>query len=167
MPAFSAIWRKRGCQRLANDLHAGGFVAFEFQIAAAVEGFDGADQRHAAAGDDAFLHRGAGGVQGVLDAGFLFLQFRFGGGADVDLGHAAGQLGQAFLQFLAVVVAGGAFDFAADLFDAALDGLGVAGPFDDRRVVVVDANELGLAELVDLDLVQFDAQVFHDRPGRR
>ena len=50
----------------------------------------------------------------------------------------------------------------ADLLDAALDGLAFAGAFDDRRVVVVDADELGLAELVDLDLVQFDAQVLHD-----
>src|SRR5690606_25773390 len=35
----------------------------------------GADQGHAAAGNDAFFNGSAGGVQGVFDAGLLFLHF--------------------------------------------------------------------------------------------
>jgi hypothetical protein len=71
-----------------------------------------AEQGHAAAGQNAFLDRRAGGVQGVLDAGLLLLHFAFGRGADVDLGHAAGQLGQPLFELLAVVVAGGVLDLA-------------------------------------------------------
>ena len=43
----------------------------------------GAEQGGATAGNDAFFHRSAGGVQGVLDASFLFLHFRLGCGAYV------------------------------------------------------------------------------------
>ena len=73
----------------------------------------GADDGDAAAGEDAFFDRGAAGVQGVFDAGLLFLHGDFGGGADVDLGDAAGELGQAFLELLAVVVAGGVVDLVS------------------------------------------------------
>jgi DNA-binding PadR family transcriptional regulator len=38
-------------------------------------------------------------VQGVLDAGLLLLHLDLGRGADVDLGHAAGELGEALLSF--------------------------------------------------------------------
>jgi hypothetical protein len=62
----------------------------------------------AAAGEDALFDGGAGGVQRVLDAGLLLLHLDLGGGADVDLGDAAGELGEALLELLAVVVAGGA-----------------------------------------------------------
>ena len=58
-------------------------------------------------GDDALFHRGAGGAQGVLDAVLLLLQLGLGRGADLDHRHAAGQLRQALLQLLLVVVAGG------------------------------------------------------------
>ncbi len=94
----------------------------------------GAQQGHAAAGDDAFFHRSAGGVQGVFDAGLLFLHLDFGGSADLDHGHAAGQLGHALLQLLAVVVGGGLFDLAADLLDAGFDGGFFAGAVDDGGV---------------------------------
>ena len=97
-----------------------------------------AEQGDAAAGEDAFLEGRAGGVQGVLDAGLLLLHLALGRGADVDLGHAAGQLGQPLFQLLAVVVALGVGDLAADRLDAALDRVVAAGALDDRRVVLVD-----------------------------
>ena len=78
-------------------------------------------RRDAAAGKDAFLEGRAGGVQGVLDAGLLLLHLALGRGADVDLGDAAGQLGQPFFELLAVVVALGVGDLAADRLDPALD----------------------------------------------
>ena len=102
-------------------------------------------------------------MQGVFDAGLLFLHRHFGRGADVDLGDAAGELGQALLELLAVVVAGGVVDLVLELIDAALDGLFFAGPFDDRGVVLVDANLLGAAELSQLDVFELDAQLFEDR----
>src|SRR5690606_5168654 len=49
------------------------------------------DQRDAAAGDHAFFHRRTRGVQGVFDAGLLFLHFDLGGSADLDHGNAAGE----------------------------------------------------------------------------
>ena len=58
----------------------------------------GTQQRDAAAGHDAFLDGGTGGVQRVFDAGLLLLHLDFGGGTDLDDGHAAGQLGHALLQ---------------------------------------------------------------------
>ena len=66
----------------------------------------GPQQGDAAAGEDAFFDGGTGGVQGVLDAGLLLLHFALGRGADVDLGHAAGELGDPLVELLLVVVAG-------------------------------------------------------------
>ena len=80
---------------------------------------EGAHQGDAAAGDDAFLDRRTGGVQGVLDAGLLLLHLDLGGGTDLDDGHTAGQLGQALLELLAVVVGGGLLDLGADLLATA------------------------------------------------
>src|SRR5437870_672293 len=80
-----------------------------------------AEQSDAATGDDALFHRSARGVQRVFDTSLPFLRFGFGGCADIDDGHAAGEFGQAFLEFLAVVIGGSLFDLAADLIDAALD----------------------------------------------
>ncbi len=71
-----------------------------------------AKHRDAAAGQDALFDRRAAGVQGVLDAGLLLLHLDLGGRADVDLGDAAGELGQTLLQLLAVVVAGRRLDLA-------------------------------------------------------
>jgi hypothetical protein len=86
-------------------------------------------------------------VQGVFDAGLLFLHFAFGRGADVDLGHAAGELREALFELLAIVIAGAVVDLAADLVDAGLDVVALAGAFDDRRVVLVDDDLLGAAEV--------------------
>ncbi len=101
------------------------------QLEVLVEGLDGADQGGAAAGDDAFLDGSAGGVEGVLDEGLTLLHLGFGGGADVDLGDAAGELGESLLELLAVVLAVGLGDLAADHLGAALDLVGDAGAVDD------------------------------------
>ena len=39
----------------------------------------------------------------------------------------------------------------------------LAGPFDDRRVVFVDNELLGPAEVAQLDVFELDAEVFEDR----
>jgi hypothetical protein len=54
-------------------------------------------------------------VQRVLDAGLLLLHLGLGRGADLDDGHAADELGEALLELLAIVVAGGVLDLLADL----------------------------------------------------
>ncbi len=106
---------------------------------------DGAEQRHAAAGEDALFDGRAGRVQRVLDAGLLLLHLGLGRRADVDLGDAAGELGQALLELLAVVVGRRVLDLALDLLDAALDVGLLAGALDDRRGVLVDDDLLGAA----------------------
>ena len=80
-----------------------------------------AEERDAAAGDDALFDGRAGRVQRVLDAGLLLLHLGLGRGADLDDGDAADELGEALLELLAVVVGGGVLDLRADLLDAALD----------------------------------------------
>ncbi len=123
---------------------------------------DAAQQSNAAAGYDAFFDSRAGSVHGVFNASFLFLHFGLGCGADLDHGNAADQLGQALLQFLAVVVAGGLLDLAADFLHPAFDLLGLAVAFDDGGVVLVDGDLLGLAEIAHLHVLQLDAKVFGD-----
>ena len=121
-----------------------------------------ANQRHAAAGDDAFLDGRAGCVHRILDAGLLFLHLGLGSRTDLDDGNAADQLGQTLLQLLAVVVGGGLLDLRANLLHAALDLAVLAAAVDDGGVVLVDGDALGGAEVFDLDALELDAEVFGD-----
>ena len=89
-------------ERAAQDAEAHRLVAHELDR---VERRDGLEQGHAAAGDQALLDRCAGGRERVLDAVLLLLELDLGGRADLDDGDAAGELGQALLELLAVVVA--------------------------------------------------------------
>jgi hypothetical protein len=57
------------------------------------------EQRDAAAGHDALLDRGAGGVQRVVDAVLLLLHLDLGRAADADDRDAAGELGQRSCSF--------------------------------------------------------------------
>src|SRR4026207_2302096 len=59
-----------------------------------------------AARRDAFLDRGAGRVERVLDAVFLFLHFDFGRTADLDHRDAAGKFGPPVLQLFPGLVGG-------------------------------------------------------------
>src|SRR5712692_5336068 len=142
-----------------HDADANGFVIMQVEL---LDGRDAAEQRRAAAGDNAFLDSRAGGVHGVFDTRLLFLQFGFGGCADLDDGDAANQLGKALLELFLVVVAGGVFDLRADLLYTAFDVPGLAGAFDDRSVVLVDGDLRGAAEILKLHIFELDAEVFGD-----
>ena len=87
----------------------------------------------------------------VLDARLLLLHLGFGRRADLDDRDAADELREPLLQLLAVVVRGRVLDLRANLLDAAFDRGRGAGALDDRRVVLVDRDLLGLAEVVQLD----------------
>ena len=113
----------RGLQGAAHDGDAGVLVVVV--ALEAVQDLGGLQQGDAAAGDDAFFDRRAGGVEGVVDAVLLFLHFDFGRAADADHRNAAGQLGQALLQLFLVVVArwcprSGVLIWAMRRFDAGL-----------------------------------------------
>src|SRR6267378_3140101 len=98
----------------------------------------------------------------IFHAGFLFLHFGFGCGADFDHGYATDQLRQPLLQLLAVIVAGGLLDLAANLAHAAFNLRVLAFAFDQGRVVLVDGDLLDLAEIADLHVLQLDAEIFRD-----
>src|SRR5579871_1990552 len=146
-------------ERAAHDVAADLLIAFQLQR---VDGVAAAHQSHAASGHDAFLDGRASGVHRVLNAGLLLLHLGLGGRADLDDGHAADQLRQPLLQLLAIVVAGGLVDLAADFLHPAFNVRRLALAFDDGRVVLVDGDLLGLAEVLHLDVLQLDAQVFGD-----
>jgi len=81
----------------------------------------GTEQRDATTGHHALLDRSLGGLHRVLDAVLLLLELHLGGCTDLDDGHAAGQLREALLELLAVVVRVGVVDLGADLVDPAGD----------------------------------------------
>src|SRR5213592_1336589 len=137
----------RFLERAADDLDAGLLVV----IAAPdlVERLLAPQERNAAARHDALLDRGAGRMQRVLDPGLLLLHFGLGGRAHVDHGDAARELREPLLQLLLVVIRRGLLDCRLDLADAALDVGLLALATDDRGVVLVDDDQLCVAEIVE------------------
>src|SRR5438477_962155 len=93
----------------------------------------------------------------------LLLDLDLGGAADLDDGDTAGELGQALLELLAVVVRGGLLDLGADLGDAALEVGLLARTVDDRGVLLLDDDLLGLAEHVERDVLELDAEILGDQ----
>src|SRR5580692_9499319 len=141
------------------NVHANLLIALEFQL---VECGDAASQSHSATGDNAFLDCGAGCMHGIFDASLLLFHFGLGRSANLDHSHATYQLRQPLLQLLAVVVAGGLFDLATDFLHPALNVSGLAFAFDDGRVVLVDGDLLGLAEIADLHVLELNTEILSD-----
>src|SRR5690349_5783891 len=127
-----------------------------------VENFLAADERHAAAGQNALLDRRAGCVQSIVDAILLLLHFHLGHATDLDDRDAARELGQPLLQLLAIIVGGGVLDLLTDLRDAGPDVGLLAGTVDDGRVVLGDDHLLGAAEHVEHDVLELDAEILGD-----
>src|SRR5262249_36371637 len=148
-------------------------VALELEL---FERLAGMQEGDAAAGDNALGESSARGVQRVLVEGLALLHLRLGRAADLQLGDAAGELGQPLLQLLTVVLAVGLFDLAADHFGAAVNGFLVARALSDRRVLGVDSDLLCPAEVADdrwlrgraalglaADAVELDAEILEQR----
>src|SRR5690606_30044296 len=93
---------ERSRRSSAHDGSTCSLVAFEFQLLE--RGRSCLDERDAATGDDALLDGRLGVADSVLDAVLALLELDLGGRADLDDGDATGQLRQALLQLLAVVV---------------------------------------------------------------
>ena len=104
------------------------------------------EQRYAAASNDALFDSRAGCLQGVLDAALLLFELSLGSSANAQHGNAAGQLGQALMQLLAVEVGVGVLHFGLDLVDAVLDSSLVAVAIDDGGGVLGDLHGLRMAE---------------------
>src|SRR5439155_20742717 len=144
-------------ERALDDVDADLLVALGLEL---FERRDAAQQGHAAAGNDALLDGRLGSVHGVLDPGLLLFHLGLGRRAYLDLGHAADQLRQPFLQLLAIVVGSGLVDLSTELPDAAFDVGGLAGALDDGGVVLVDGELLGPAQVIELNVRELNAQVF-------
>ena len=127
-----------------------------------LDGGDHADQGGPAAGDDPLVGRGSGGVEGVLDPGLDFLHLGLGRRAHADDRDSAGDLRQALLELLLVVLALGLVDLAAELVDPLDDVRPLAGALDDRRAVLVHLDLLGPAELGELEVLELDPEILAD-----
>src|SRR5699024_1346121 len=90
------------------------------------------------------------------------LELDLGGRARADDGDTAGELGEALLELLAVVVRVGVLDLGLDLVDATGDLLLVAAALDDRRLVLGDDDLAGLAEQVELGGLEREADLLGD-----
>src|SRR4051794_41164415 len=82
----------------------------------------GTSQGDTAARHDAFLDRGSGCMQRIVDAVLALLHLDLCRAADADHRYATSQLCKTFLQLLAVVIRGGLLDLRFDLGDPALNG---------------------------------------------
>src|SRR6202789_2059285 len=151
--------------RAGQDLNACRLV---FVIAdQLLDGLQRTHQSDTAARDHALFDGRTGCVQSVLDAGLLFLHFDFGGGTDLDHGHAAGELGNALLQLFLVVVGSRFLDLLADALDAALDVRGLAGAVDDGGVLFLHQDLLRFAPVVQRRLLERQADfIGNDRATR-
>ena len=95
---------------------------------------DNVEQSDAAARNDALFDSCARCLQRVLDAGLLLLEPGLGCSTDLEHCHAAGELGEALLELLAVEVGLGAIELGLDLGDAVLNILLIARAVDDERI---------------------------------
>ena len=94
-----------------------------------------------------------------LDAVLNLLELGLGGGTNLDHGHAAGELGQALLELLAIELGLGVLHLALDGGHAVGDGLLGASTVDDGGVVLGDGHALGGTEHVGGDVGDLDAEL--------
>src|SRR5690606_38335201 len=150
---------ERSLDRDANDVRTGRLVALELE---AVEHLGRLQQRDATTGDDALLDGCLRVADGVLDAVLALLELDLGGRARLDDGDAAGELGEALLQLLVVVVAVGVLDLATDLGDTTLDRGRLAGALDDGGLILGDDDLARTAEQVERSVLQLEADLLGD-----
>src|SRR3954462_6132601 len=150
---------ERGLQGQLHGVGAGQLVTLQVQL---LEDRGGLDEGHATTGDDARLDGRLRVANGVLDAVLALLELDLGRGTGLDDGDATGELRQALLELLAVVVRVGLLDLGADLVDAALDLLGVTRTLDDGRLVLGHDDLAGAAQQRDVGGVELEADVLGD-----
>src|SRR4051794_5444625 len=158
---------ERLLERADDDLRARGLVTVERAEDVVLDRIGRVDESDTAARDLTLLERRACGLESVLDAVLLLLHLGLGRSSDLDDGDAARQLREALLELLAVEVRVGRLDLRLDLLDAGLDRVGLAGPVDERRRVLVDDDTACAAELRDLRVLELEAHPLGDHLGAR
>src|SRR5690606_31092704 len=103
-----------------------------------------------------------GVAHGVLDAVLTLLELDLGRGTGLDDGDATGELGQALLELLTVVVGVRVLDLGTDLVDPSGDLVLVAGTLDDGRLVLGDDDLAGAAEQVEVCGLELEADLLGD-----
>src|SRR5262249_6553428 len=152
---------QRLLERALDDVHANPLVTLEL-LEEPLERREAAQVGDAAARNDALFDGRARGLQRVLDASLPLLHLGLGRRADVDHRDTAGQLGEALLELLAIVVGGRVLDLLLDLRDASLDVGLLADALDDRGVLLVDRDALGAAEVLETHVLELHADVLAD-----
>src|SRR4051812_31175805 len=151
---------QRSQQRDLDDVRAGRLVTAEVELLEG--GHGGVGQRDAATGEQALLDGRLRVANGVLDAVLALLEFHLGGRTDLDDRNTAGELRQALLQLLAVVVRVALLDLGADLVDPALDLLGVTGTLDESGLVLGGGELAGATEVVQRSVLELEADGLGD-----
>ena len=151
-------------QGALHDANAGALIALAGS-GQAIEALGQLKQGATPASNDAFLHGGAGRIEGILDAQLAVLQLGFGGGAHLDHGHTPGQLGDPLIELLAVVFGIGVVKFAPDRGHPVGNGGLVVPVGHDRGAVLGDGDAARLAEFGQPGLVQGHGLVFADHGG--
>src|SRR6266446_4878947 len=121
----------------AQDVHTSCGITFKMQ---AVQCLDSIQQSNAAAGNHTLFHTCASSGECVLNAGLAILQLDLGASANLDQRYATGELRQALLQLLAIIIAGRFLDLSLDLADASLDVCGLSITLDNGRVILGSDN---------------------------
>src|SRR5258706_11582449 len=147
-------------ERAAHDLDAGLLIVIV--TLGLVERLLTPEQRHAAPRHDALLDRRTSGMQRVLDPSLLLLHLGLGRRADVQHGHAAGELRQPLLQLLLVVIRRGLLDLGLDLRLAALDLVVLPLAVYERGVVLVHDDALGAAEIVERRVLELQPELLRN-----
>mmetsp|Transcript_37507 Transcript_37507/g.89136 ORF Transcript_37507/g.89136 Transcript_37507/m.89136 type:complete len:502 (+) Transcript_37507:276-1781(+) len=150
---------------LLDDLHAHLLVKVGDAGLRLLEAAGRVEQRSAAARDDALLDRRLGGVEGVRHAVLLLVHLDLRGAADLQHSHAAGELRQALLQLLPVIVALARVDGLADLI-APLGDVLLAGAVEDDGVLLGDGHLLRRTEHAHVHVLELMAEVLaHHLPA--
>src|SRR5690606_5381432 len=144
----------------ANDLRTRRLVTVELELVERSR--RGLNQGDTTAGDDALFDGRLRVADGVLDAVLALLELDLGCSARLDDGDAAGELREALLELLTVVIAVGRLDLTADLGHATLDLAGVTSTLDDGRLVLGDDDLAGAAEQVEVRVLELEAHLFGD-----
>src|SRR6185437_222423 len=86
----------------------------------------------------------------------------FRGGTDFNHRHSAGKFRQPLLQFLAIVIRSSFFNLSSNRRHTSMYRLPFAAPLNQGCRVFVDDGALGSSQIRQLDVFEFDAQVFRN-----